>query len=193
MGEMLEKKVRRAVQEAGRREVGVEALFALTFLLFLVGAALGVLLHGEASRVFQETWWRPLRHPSPLLPEDPVAHLAYAFTAILPKNLGVLLVGSVALPWIGRVLLGEPWPARVYLLALGFATGLMATPGGLPHGGAYFLGALPVAALEFLAYATGVARGVRAAKEGRFPDLVLPVGLLALGSLLETEIIAWWL
>jgi hypothetical protein len=38
-----------------------------------------------------------------------------------------------------------------------------------------------------------VARGVRAAKENRFPDLVLPVGLLALGSLLETEIIAWWL
>jgi hypothetical protein len=50
-----------------------------------------------------------------------------------------------------------------------------------------------VAALEFLAYAMGVARGVRAAKENRFPDLVLPVGLLALGSLLETEIIAWWL
>ncbi len=190
---MLEKKVRQAIQEAGRREVGVGALFALTFLLFLVGAALGVLLHGEAPRVFQETWWRPLCHPSPLLPEDPVAHLAYAFTAILPKNLGVLLVGSVALPRIGRVLLGEPWPARVYLLALGFATGLMATPGGLPHGGAYFLGALPVATLEFLAYATGVARGVRAAKESRFPDLVLPAGLLALGSLLETEIIAWWL
>jgi hypothetical protein len=69
----------------------------------------------------------------------------------------------------------------------------MATPGGLPHGGAYFLGVLPVAALEFLAYAMGVAQGVRAAKENRFPDLALPVGLLALGSLLETEIIAWWL
>jgi len=190
---MLEKKVKQAIREAGRKEVGVETLFPIAFLLLLVGAALGVLLHGEAPKVFQETWWRPLHRSAPLLPEDPVAHLTYAFTVILPKNLGVLFVGSVALPWVGRVLLGEPWPARVYLLALGFATGLMATPGGLPHGGAYFLGALPLAALEFLAYATGVARGVRAAKEGRFPDLVLPVGLLALGSLLETEIIAWWL
>ncbi len=193
MSEMLEKKVRRAIQEAGRREVGVETLFALTFLLFLVGAALGVALHGETSQVFRETWWTPLRRHAPLLPKDPVAHLTYAFATILPKNLGVLFVGSVVLPWVGKVLLGEPWPARVYLLALGFVTGLMATPGGLPHGGTYFLGALPVAALEFLAYATGVARGVRAAKENRFPDLVLPVGLLALGSLLETEIIAWWL
>lgn len=190
---MLEKKVRQAIQEAGRREVGVETLFALAFILFLVGAALGIVLHGEAPKVFRETWWTPLRHHAPLIPKDPVVHLAYAFTVILPKNLAVLFVGSVALPWVGRVLLGEPWPARVYLLALGFATGLMATPGGLPHGGAYFLGALPVAALEFLAYAMGVARGVRAAKENRFPDLILPVGLLALGSLLETEIIAWWL
>jgi hypothetical protein len=192
MGKMLERKVRRAIQEAGQREVGVQTLFALTFLLFLVGAALGVVLRGETSQVFREIWWTPLRHHTPLLPKDPVSHLTYAFATILPKNLGVLFVGSVALPWIGRVLLGEPWPARVYLLALGFATGLMATPGGLPHGGAYFLGALPVAALEFLAYAMGVARGVRAAKENRFPDLVLPVALLALGSLLETEIIAWW-
>jgi hypothetical protein len=193
MGEMLEKKIRRAIGEAGRREVGVKPLFALTFLLFLVGAALGVALHGEAYRVLQETWWTPLHRRAPLLPEDPAAHLAYAFAVILPKNLGVLFVGSVALPWVGKALLGEPWPARVYLLALGFTTGLMATPGGLPHGGAYFLGALPVAALEFLAYATGVARGVRAAKENRFPDLALPVGLLVLGSLLETEIIAWCL
>jgi hypothetical protein len=193
MGEMLEKKVRRAIQEAGRREVGVKTLFALTFLLFLVGAVLGIVLYGEAHRVFQETWWVPLHRSTPLLPKDPVGHLTYAFATILPKNLAVLFVGSVALPWVGRVLLGESWPARVYLLALGFATGLMATPGGLPHGGAYFLGALPVAALEFLAYAMGVARGVRAAKENRFPDLILPVGLLALGSLLETEIIAWWL
>jgi hypothetical protein len=193
MGKVLERKVRRAIQEAGRREVRAGTLFALAFLLFLVGAALGVVVNGETPKVFQETWWAPLRHPSPLLPEDPVLHLVYAFTVILPKNLGVLFVGSVAVPWVGKTLLGEPWPARVYLLALGFATGLMATPGGLPHGGAYLLGALPVAALEFLAYAVGVARGVRAAKEGRFPNLVLPAGLLALGSLLETEIIAWWL
>ena len=190
---MLEKRLRQAIQEVGRREVGVGTLFALTFLLFVVGATLGVVLHGEASKVFRETWWTPLQRSAPLLPKDPIAHLTYAFATILPKNLGVLFVGSVALPWVGRVLLGEPWPARVYLLGLAFATGLVATPGGLPHGGAYFLGVLPVAVLEFLAYATGVARGVRAAKENRFPDLTLPVGLLVLGSLLETEVIAWWL
>jgi hypothetical protein len=193
MGEVLEREVRRAIQEAGRKEVEARTLFGFAFLLFLVGAALGVALHGEASQVFRETWWMPLRHPSPLLTKDPVVHLAYAFTVILPKNLAVLFVGSVGLPWVGRVLLGEPWPARVYLLTLGFVTGLMATPGGLPHGGAYLLGVLPVAVLEFLAYATGVARGVRAAKESRFPDLILPVGVLVLGSLLETEVIAWWL
>lgn len=169
-------------------------LFAALLLLFLLGALAGVAAYGDMGRLLDPEWWRRVpRGPNLAIRPELSAHLVYALTEIAPRNALIVLAAGLVVPRLGVVLLGDPWPARAYVLATAFAGGLMATPGGLPHGGAYFVVILPTVLLEYAAYALAGAEGVRAVREKRPPRLFAPLLLVLVGALVETETIAWLL
>ena len=187
------KAIKALLVKAGEAKTPFAAFYAAALTFFLLGASLGVVAHGDVPRVLSPDWWAFPHREAPLIPPDPQSRLAYALLTILPRNLLVALAAGVLVPWMGQRALGAPWLGRTYVLGTAFAAGVTATPGGLPHGGAYFLAISPVVVMEFLAYALAAWEGARALKEKRFPALGLPALLLVAAALVETAVIAEWL
>lgn len=122
--------------------------YLLSLGLFALGAALPYLVVPEPLGL-----WRP----SALKP----FHLEDLLRPFLNNALLVLAL-SRGLPWLEGALLSpgwsRGWAARLYLLLAALTAGLLATPHGLPQGLWYALWLLPLALLEFAAYALALAR-----------------------------------
>uniref|UniRef100_A0A7C5RDS3 Uncharacterized protein n=1 Tax=Thermus caliditerrae TaxID=1330700 RepID=A0A7C5RDS3_9DEIN len=116
------------------------------------------------------------------------------FLAILPNNLGILLLAALGMPHLARLLRRAPRSLPlIYVTAVGFSAGIVLTPAGMPYWGlAYTVLSLPYALPELAAYTAAGLFG-QARVLGKPPPwrlLLLALGLLLLAALVEAAVIA---
>lgn len=157
----------------------------------LLGVFLPLALRGEWDRLLAPAPPGPWLQASLAGKEGLVwAH----FLAILPNNLGILLLAALGMPHLARLLRRAPRSLPlIYVTAVGFSAGVALTPAGMPYWGlAYTALSLPYALLELAAYTAAGLFG-QARLLGNPPPwrlLLLALGLLLLAALVEAATIA---
>lgn len=165
-------------------------LSALAGACFLLGLLLPVLWHGDWERLLSAEAWRPFASPE-LVPGAGRLFLEHLLEILL-NNLGIAFLASWALPLLaGRL---RPWARNLpglYVAAVSFTAGVVATPARMMGGGWFLLNTLPFAFLEVGGYVAAGLAGLEKVWRGRANPRLIALSLLLIlaGGTLEAATI----